>query len=321
MTYTHLTQEERYQIHALRRQGVSMTAIAAELRRSPCTISRELKRNTVGQSYTPARAHAQARARQSQRRNAHQFSTQEWGQVDSYLRMGLSPEQVSGRLKAEDTLHISHECIYQHVYEDKRAGGKLIALLRCQKSRRKRYGSGQERRGTLKGRVCIEQRPAIVDARSRIGDWEGDTIIGKGHQGVLVTLIERKSRYTLARQVDSRHSELVTTAAIEMLRPYKSECCTITFDNGKEFAEHQFIAACLQADVYFAHPYHSWERGTNENTNGLIPQYFPKSTNLRKVQQHEGDDSVYRLNHRPRKCLGYRTPHEVFMGFEISPLN
>ena len=165
MTYTHLTQEERYQIHALRRQGVSMTAIAAELRRSPCTISRELKRNTVGQSYTPARAHAQARARQSQRRNAHQFSTQEWGQVDSYLRMGLSPEQVSGRLKAEDTLHISHECIYQHVYEDKRAGGKLIALLRCQKSRRKRYGSGQERRGTLKGGCASSSaQPSLMRA-------------------------------------------------------------------------------------------------------------------------------------------------------------
>ncbi len=321
MAYTHLTREERYQIHALRRQKISLAAIALELNRSPSTITRELKRNAGAQGYKPARAHDLARARQSTRRNARQFTAQQWSQVHGYLRLQLSPEQVSGRLKEEGSLRISHECIYQHIYADKRAGGDLIAHLRCQKVRRKRYGSGQERRGTLKNRVCIDQRPAIVDARSRIGDWEGDTVIGKGHQGVLVTLVERKSRYTLAQQLQSRHSAGVTEAVIELLRPYKSLCETITFDNGKEFAEHAFIAASLGADVYFAHPYHSWERGLNENTNGLLRQYFPKSTNLRKVAQHEVQDAVYRLNHRPRKCLNYRTPHEVFMGLEIRPLH
>ena len=321
MTYTHLTREERYQIHALRRQDISLAVIAAELGRSRSTISRELKRNASAQGYKPARAHDRARARQKARRNARQFDAQQWRQVHCYLRLQLSPDQVSGRLKEEGGLRISHECIYQHIYKDKRAGGDLIEHLRCQKVRRKRYGSGQERRGTLKGRICIEQRPAIVEARSRIGDWEGDTVIGKGHQGVLVTLVERKSRYTLAQQLDSRHSAGVTEAVIALLRPHKSLCQTITFDNGKEFAEHAFIADSLGANVYFAHPYHSWERGLNENTNGLLRQYFPKSTNLRKISQHEVDDALYRLNHRPRKCLNYRTPHEVFMGLEMLPLH
>lgn len=321
MTYKHLTREERYQIHALRRQGTSLAVIAAELNRSRSTITRELKRNAGTKGYKPAPAHDRARTRQSTRRNARQFDAQLWSQVHSYLRLELSPEQVSGRLKEERGLRISHECIYLHIYDDKRAGGDLAKHLRCQKVRRKRYGSGQERRGTLKNRVSIEQRPAIVDQRSRIGDWEGDTVVGKGHQGVLVTLVERKSRYTLVRQLDSRHSAGVTEAVIELLRPHKDLCQTITFDNGKEFAEHAFIADSLQADVYFAHPYHPWERGLNENTNGLLRQYFPKSTNLRKVSQHEVDDAVYRLNHRPRKCLNYRTPHEVFKGLEMRPLH
>ena len=153
------------------------------------------------------------------------------------------------------------------------------------------------------------------------GAGVGVVHVGFGHQGVLVTLVERKSRYTLAQQLDSRHSAGVTEAVIALLRPHKSLCQTITFDNGKEFAEHAFIADSLGANVYFAHPYHSWERGLNENTNGLLRQYFPKSTNLRKVSQHEVDDALYRLNHRPRKCLNYRTPHEVFMGLEMLPLH
>ena len=183
-------------------------------------------------------------------------------------------------------MSMSCECIYLHIYADKRAGGLPVRDLRCQKARRKRYGRGQERRGTLKDRVSIELRPAIVDERSRIGDWEGDTVVSKDHQGVLLTL-----------------------------------CQTITFDNGKEFAQHAFMAASLGADVYFAHPYRSWERGLNENINGLLRQYFPKSTNLRKVTQHEVNDAVYELNHRPRKCLQYRTPHEVFMGLEMRSLH
>lgn len=320
MTYTHLTQDERYQIHALKRQGIDLARIAAELQRNRSTISRELKRNAGTAGYKPAQAHACARTRQCDRRNARQFSTQEWAHVHTYLRLHLSPQQCSGRLRLEQAITISHECIYKHAYQNKTEGGDLVSYLRCQKIRRKRYASGQERRGTLKNRISIEQRPAVVDKRSRIGDWEGDTVIGKGHQGVLVTLVERKSRYTLAARLNSRHSAGVTHAIIELLRPHKTQCKTLTFDNGKEFAEHEFIAQCLQAKVYFAHPYCSWERGLNENHNGLLRQFFPKKTNLLKVTQHQVNDAVYCLNHRPRKCLGYRTPHEVFYGLEMRPL-
>lgn len=320
MTYKHLTREERYQIHTLRRQGISLGCIAAELRRSRSTISRELQRNAGPGGYKPAQAHDQARARQCLRRNAQHFSSADWQHVEALLRLFLSPEQVSGRLRLEKAIGISTESIYQRAYRDKARGGDLVSYLRCQKVRRKRYASGQERRGVLANRIGIEQRPAVVEQRSRIGDWEGDTVIGGNHKGVLLTLVERKSRYTLACQLNSRHSAGVTQAVIALLRPHRRRCCTLTFDNGKEFAEHAFIAQCLRARVYFAHPYCSWERGLNENHNGLLRQYFPKKMNLLKVSQHQVNDAVYLLNHRPRKCLGYRTPHEVFYGLKMQPI-
>ncbi len=320
MNYTHLTQDERYQIHALRRQGVNLARIAGELQRHRSTISRELRRNAGKAGYTPAAAQNRACARQCGRRNAKHFGLEHWAHVDAYLRLYLSPQQTSGRLKLEQAFSISAECIYLHAYQDKAQGGDLVSYLRCQKVRRKRYASGRERRGVLRNRTGIEQRPGVVDKRSRIGDWEGDTVIGKAHQGVLVTLVERKSRYTLATALPSRHSEQVTQALIELLRPHKSQCKTLTFDNGKEFAQHELIAQCLQVKVYFAHPYRSWERGLNENHNGLLRQFFPKNTNLLKVTQDQVNEAVYRLNHRPRKCLGYRTPHEVFYGLEMRPI-
>jgi IS30 family transposase len=320
MTYTHLTREERYQIHALHRQGLSGARIAGELNRHRSTISREFRRNAGQRGYKPAPAHDKARARQCGRRNARQISTGQWAHVQSYLRLSLSPQQVAGRLSLEKAFSVSHESIYQHIYRNKRRGGDLASHLRCQKVRRKRYGSGQERRGVLKDRISIEQRPAIAGDRSRTGDWEGDTVIGKGHQGALVTLVERKSRYTLAHRVNSRQASGVGQTIIELLRPHKSQCLTVTFDNGKEFAEHAFIGRCLGADVYFAHPYCSWERGLNENTNGLLRQYFPKSTNFLRVSHDEVNEAVYQLNHRPRKCLDYRTPHEVFFGLEMQPI-
>lgn len=320
MTYTHLTQEERDQIHNLRRQGTPLTHIAAELGRSTSTISRELRRNSTAQGYKPARAQGQASARQSQRRNARQFDSEQWQLVELYLRLSLSPQQVSDRLALEDRLSISTEAIYQYAYANKAQGGDLVGYLRCQKLRRKRYASGRERRGVLKNRVGIEHRPAVVDSKKRIGDWEGDTVIGGGHKGVLVTLVERKSRYTLAYPLRSKHSVGVTQAIVDLLRPHKEACKTLTFDNGKEFAEHEFIASCLKTKVYFARPYCSWQRGLNENTNGLLRQFFPKKRSLLKVTKAQVDEAVYLLNHRPRKCLGYRTPHEVFYNLPVRPL-
>jgi IS30 family transposase len=320
LNYTHLTREERYQIHALRSQGIRIAAIAVQLGRHRSTIDRELARNTCEQGYDPAKAHIQARACLSGPDNVRTIPIQTWQWAERYLRLGLSPQQVSARLHLEGRASLSKESMYLRVYADQAAGGDLAQHLRCQKVRRKRYGSGRERRGTLKNCVRIDQRPKVVDKRSRIADWEGDTVIGRGHQGVLVTLVERKSRYTLAAALPRRTSALVGQAMIDLLRPYKERCKTITLDNGKEFADHEFIARCLQAKVYFAHPYCSWERGLNENHNGLLRQYFPKSMSLAGVQQSQVDAAVYALNHRPRKCLGWRTPHEVFFGLETTPL-
>ena len=320
MNYTHLTREERYQIHALRSQGIGIAAIAAQLGRHRSTVDRELVRNSVQQGYDPAKAHTQARARLSGPGNVRTIAQEVWTMSERYLRLDLSPQQVSARLRLECRPSPSKESLYLRVYADYAAGGDLVQHLRCQKARKKRYGSGRERRGTLRNCVRIDQRPKVVDKRSRIADWEGDTVIGCGHQGVLVTLVERKSRYTLAAPLPRRTSALVGQAMIDLLRPHKERCKTITLDNGKEFADHEFIAKCLQAKVYFAHPYCSWERGLNENHNGLLRQYFPKDMSLAGVQQSQVDAAVYALNHRPRKCLGWRTPHEVFYGLETTPL-
>ena len=259
--------------------------------------------------------------RQGMCRNARTIAPERWQAVHAYLRLYLSPEQVCGRLALEGACSISHESIYQHIYRDKAQGGDLASYLRCQKVRRKRYASGNERRGQLKDRVCIEQRPAIVEARQRIGDWEGDTVVGRGHTGVLVTLVERCTRYTLVRHLPNREAAPVSAAILAMLRPHKAQCLTLTFDNGKEFADHVFFGNCLEADVFFAHPYHSWERGTNENTNGLLRQFFPKAMSFTSLTGIDVDDAAYKLNHRPRKCLGYRTPHEVFFDLPMRPLN
>lgn len=247
MNYTHLSREERYQICLMKRQGHNCTQIALELGRHRSSIARELKRNVSRKGYQANAADVMAHSRQSQRRNAKQFNGQHWATVEALIRQEVSPEQITNRVLLEQGFGISHETIYQRILRDQQAQGDLARYLRCQKPRRKRYGSGRERRGSIKGRVCIEQRPKVVDKRSRIGDLEGDTIVGKNHQGVIVTLVDRKSRYTFARQADFKKSDLVGQAVIDLLRPHKKRCHTITFDNGKEFADHAFIAKCLGA--------------------------------------------------------------------------
>jgi IS30 family transposase len=316
-----LTQCERYQIQALKDNNFSLRRIAKQLNRAASTITREINRAQAQHNYQADAAQALALKRQAASRNASRIAAEHWQAIEAYLRLYLSPEQVCGRLALEGAACVSHESIYQHVYADKARGGDLASYLRCQKARRKRYGSGNERRGQLKNRVCIEQRAAIVQARSRIGDWEGDTVIGHGNTGVLVTLVERCSRYTLVRHLPNREAAPVSAAILEMLRPHKAQCLTLTFDNGKEFADHMFFGNCLDAEVFFAHPYHSWERGTNENTNGLLRQFFPKAMSFLNLNDIDVDDAVYRLNHRPRKCLGYRTPHEVFFDLPMRSLN
>ena len=312
--YKQLTREQRYQISGLKKAGLNQSQIADEVGVHKSTISREFRRNKGRRGWHPKQAQELRDERRKNCANAQRHSLLEWTEVERLIRQDMSPEQASQRLALEGGLPISHESIYLHIYADKRRGGDLWRHMRCQKPRRKRYASGQERRGTIKNRIGIDERPVIVEQKSRIGDWEGDTVIGKNYRGALVTLAERKSRYILAAQVPDKHASGVTAAVTRLLRPHKGKCYTMTFDNGKEFAEHQTIAAELDADVYFAHPYHSWERGLNENSNGLLRQYFPKGMELVEVTQEQVQWAVDRLNHRPRKVLGFRTPHEVFFG-------
>lgn len=311
MSYRQLTQEQRYQIYALKKTGHPQTEIAQLLGVHKSTISRELKRNCGQRGYRPKQAHEKALKRR-QAKVQYRIRDEVWTLVEEKILLDWSPEQISGWLKKKHPgLQVSHERIYQHIYADKRAGGTLYKHLRCQKKRRKRYGS-RDRRGQIPHRTSIEERPDVVEQRQRLGDWEADTIIGKGHRGAIVTLVERKSRLTLLEKIDE-HTAVATEAAIvRALQPYRLQTLTITFDNGKEFTNHQQIASQLEAETYFAHPYSPWERGTNENTNGLIRQYIPKGSDFIDITRKNLAFIEERLNHRPRKCLGFSTPDMVF---------
>jgi IS30 family transposase len=309
MTYTQLTHEQRYQIKALMKIGHSQKEIAETIKVHKSTISRELSRNRGQRGYRPKQAHRMAmERRRNSRRRIDDFA---WVQVEKLIREDWSPEQVSERLKKDHDLCISHKWIYQYILADKRAGGDLHRHLRCQKARRKRYSS-YDGRGKLPERPSIEDRPKIAEIRTRLGDWEVDTILGKGRRHLLVTLTDRKSRLTCIYKVVHKTAQEVADAVIAMLHPWKDKVYTITSDNGKEFAQFRRIGEELKAMMYFAHPYASWERGTNENTNGLIRQYFPKNKDLSGITRKDIEWVEERLNNRPQKCLGFKTPNEVF---------
>ena len=307
------TQCQRYQIQALLKSDHKQTEIAETIGVHKSTICRELKRNQGQRGYRPKQAHCYAVNRRKWDRQRIQPQT--WAWIEEKICEDWSPEQISLWMKKHESVNVSHEWIYQYIYTDKRAGGELHKHLRCQKKRRKRYGSN-ERRGKIPNRVSIEQRPAIVEERKRLGVWEADTVIGEKSPYALVTLVERKSRLTLLKKIDQRTAAAAKMAIIQMLTPYKTKTLTITCDNGKEFAAHQEFAEELDADVYFAHAYSSWERGSNENSNGLSRQYFPKGSDFSKITDQETKFVEKRLNTRPRKCLDIRTPEMVF--FELS---
>ena len=309
MDYTHLTQEERYQIYALKKAGLKQSEIASVLERSASTISRELARNCGRRGYRPKQAHCLSLERRAI--NARQIDAATWQFAQEMLSQEWSPEQISGHLLAVGQDGISPETVYQRVYADKRTGGLLWKKLRSQKMRKKRYGV-ISRRGMIPNRRSIEERPAIVEQRNRIGDWEADTIIGKNHRQAIVSIVERKSGFTLIQKVERKTAQTVSQVMTKLLKPYKNKVHTVTSDNGREFAKHEEIATALDADFYFAHPYSSWERGTNENTNGLIRQYFPKNRDFTTITDKEISTAMGRLNNRPRKRLGYKTPHQVF---------
>ena len=309
--YSQLTYEQRCQIYALIGRGFSQREIAQDIDVSQSTISRELSRNSGERGYRFKQAQRKCDERRKEATKPTKMTPSMIEVVESKIRLDWSPEQVSGWLLEECDQLLSHETIYQHIWADKQAGGDLYTHLRRQGKKYGKRRDGKATRGQIPNRVDIDERPAAVDKRSRVGDWEIDTVIGKGHSGALVTVVERVTNFTVSAQVDSKSAAEVTEATITLLEPFKDVVLTITADNGKEFSYHEQISEALDADIYFAHPYSSWERGLNENTNGLLRQYFPKGTDLKMVTQQEVDVAVTRLNTRPRKGLNYRTPEQL----------
>lgn len=312
MKYHQITQEERYQIYALKKEGLSQTAIAKNLSRDKSTISRELKRNKGLRGYRPNQAEEMAKKREALKPKSKRLNEKSISYIKEKIKLYWSPEQISGRMVLEGFESISHETIYQYLLRDKKDGGELYKYLRHKnKPYRKRYGSS-DKRGEIANKRSIEDRPSIVEEKNRIGDWEIDLIIGKNHKQALVTVVDRKSKFTLIQKVSSKKSEEVKEALVSMMQSVKDKIDTITADNGKEFAKHEAIAKALNADFYFCHPYSSWERGLNENTNGLIRQFFPKGSEFISITDEQVSAVQNNLNFRPRKTLGYKTPHEIF---------
>ncbi|MCH7764333.1 MAG: IS30 family transposase [Candidatus Marinimicrobia bacterium] len=310
--YKQLTQEQRYGIKLMLNQGFNQIDIADHIGVHKSTISREIRRNHGKRGYRYKQAHALALDRRKGKTKSP-IDRSTWALIEMLIRNDWSPAQIHGWMKENLIISVSHERIYIHIYQDKDKGGNLYTHLRGRKRYRKRNGSN-DRRGQIKNRVSIDERPDVVEQRSRIGDWEADTIIGKAHKQAIVSLTERKSGLALIYKVERRTKEKTEEAIKQMLLTIREKVHTITSDNGKEFANHESIAKKLKCGFYFAHAYSSWERGTNENTNGLIRQYFPKNRDFRTITDEEIIHAMKRLNNRPRKRLGFKTPNQVFFG-------
>jgi len=314
--YQQLSQQERYTITALMKSHFSKAYVAKILGRNRSTISRELKRNktSFGQGYCAEKAQSYATARRKRTRRGPNFSADQWNLVILLLSNDFSPEQISNTLKRHNIFDISHETIYKYLLHDKKKGGTLYKHLRIvPKRRRKRYNS-YDSRGRLAGKRHISTRPATIERRTRIGHWEGDTVVGKDKRHCIVTLVERRTGFVIIKKISSRTVDQVNSAILEAIKEHESKFKTITFDNGTEFHGYKFLEENHNVICYFATPYHSWERGTNENTNGLIRQYLRKGSCMKDVTQADCDCIAYRLNTRPRKRHGYKTPEELYYG-------
>ena len=314
--YRHVGNEERFYIWQARREGNTQLHIAKVLGRHPSTVCRELKRNTYPQchryTYHWAKDIVKYRKQDAKQHKHRKLTDKVALVIEPLLRQYLSPEQVSGYLQKHQGIRLSHETIYRYIYRDATRHAQLKPFLRQGgKHRRKRYGSGA-RASSIPNRVSITERPHEVEKKTRLGDWECDTVIGQDRKSVLVTVVDRASLYTACSRVLSRSAKVVSDAIIRLLGPFKERVQTLTFDNGSEFVKHEAIAHALEATTYFAHPYASWERGINENTNGLLRQFFPKRTDFRTVSWQQVRKAVDHLNNRPRKTRGYRTPNQLF---------
>jgi IS30 family transposase len=319
--YHHLTRDQRCQIYALKKRGFSQSEIAADLGFSQGTISRELRRNRGLRGYRLKQASELAARRRSSGNGVATVMTPSLiARVESMLvGSQWSPEQIAAALFREHSITVSHESLYSYIWRNKRAGGKLYKHLRHGgKKRNKRSGSNAGR-GMIPGRVGIEQRPQVVADKTRLGDWELDSIIGAKHIGAITSIVERKSKLTKLVLLKSPTADATRKAIVMRLKSIREHVFTLTSDNGKEFAGHRKISGKLKADFYFATPYHSWERGLNENTNGLVRQYFPKGMDFATLTPAKVQYVEDLLNDRPRKTLGYCSPNEVFAMLAANP--
>jgi len=322
MCYKHLTQEERYHIQAYKQAGYSQKYIANEIGVNPGTISRELKRNSSTQtkSYSAINAHKVSTTRRmyASKKSNKKMDVKLKNIIKKYIIEDWSPEQISTRLKAVNIANISHVRIYQFVEQDKQQGGDLYTHLRFYHTGHRRAKYGSKSKGRIKGRTSISQRDKIVDDKSRIGDWEIDTIVGVNQKGAITTVVERATSLVRISIPTTKKAIEIENETIRILKPLKNKIYTITSDNGLEFANHQNISKALDYKHYFCHPYSSWERGLNEYTNGLIRQYIPKGTSFENITPEYIKMIEDKLNNRPRKALNWKTPNEVFYGLEMA---
>jgi len=306
----HLTQEQRYTISSMLKAGYSQSEIAKTIGKDKSVVSRELKRNSDARSseYRFDLAQRKANNRHKTKPKRIHFTDEVKANVEALLKEDYSPDQVAGTLKKQGKEYVSHERIYQYIWQDKKQKGSLYLHLRHQGRKYRKRGHQKDKRGIIKDRISIENRPEVVDKRERFGDLEVDLIIGKNHNQALLTINDRASGKLKIRKVPSKESKVVSQAIVEELQDWKPYIKTITADNGKEFADHKYVTEELGIDFYFARPYHSWERGSNENLNGLVRQYFRKSSDFESITQEQVKTVEEKLNQRPRKRFKYENP-------------
>ena len=312
MKYKQLTLSKRYQILTLIKERYKQKEIALKISVHPSTISRELRlyKNT---EYNPEESHIQAKIKHIKKPKRSAMTNQKEKYIRQKLKEDWSPEQIVGRMKKDITHSISHETIYQFIYTNKLNGGMLYKYLRHRNKKYHNRSNTYRKRQIIPNRVSIDKRAKIVDKKIRIGDWEIDTVIGKDHKGAILTIVDKASKFVLIKNIGSKHADVTAQATIDLLQPLKKITHTVTADNGTEFTYHEQVSNALDIKYYFCDPYSSWQRGLNEHTNGLIRQYIPKKSSFENISQEEIVTIANKLNHRPRKSLGFKTPFEVFM--------
>lgn len=322
MVYRRMTVVERRLIRMWRQAGYGQREIARLLSRAPSTICREIARNSGGAGYRPEQAHRMAQAR-ARRPGPRRFTEDVKVDAETRVRNGWTPEMICGRARLEGRAWVCKETIYKHIYADAEAGGDLYKCLpRAHRKRRRRCPRDDRRRpGQIPNQRMIDTRPPEVETRTTVGHWEGDLIYGASKSGNLVTVVERSTRFTLIDRTATKESREVTRTIARMFRKMpQASRLTLTLDNGKEFARHESLARKTGIDVFFAHPYHSWERGSNENVNGLIRRLHPKTCSFAGIGKARLKRIEVFLNDRPRRCLGWMTPREKMVAFLASTL-